>query len=794
MMTLRIDSLPCDLHREIDIPIGFSLEAMSDIEANRTGRSVEITLRSTPANDRIFGAAHDIYAAERFNDRYHEAHIEEDGVTLLSGVVVLLEVVVSADGYRSYRICISEGGADWAKRAARCAVGESGIDFSMKMLPHLIAETWEGERDVRFLPVVRNRFTTPTTDPSSLLPVERVMSIDDYHPFISVRSVLRAMFAESGYMVQSRFFDEPLFASLMFSGEYSSTDTSRQRAALDFLARRKSTISTTADVLGRVVASAGVLEHSVGNIVDTANPAAVDEAGNAMSDTFSVGGVFGIDEHGFCCFRPTLSAKVGFLLHLEYDTDFRIESRHRLRGFDTVEILPGTRVEHPLTNAYTDRREELQPTTEYTLVVFDFEAGEQLQLVVSNAGGEVLERVPILSRATRIVMPAEGSLRCTLTTDDGTLVEEMGRDWALYDGYVTEYGRRRVEADIRIAPEQFTAGSTHRFNGIFFGGAEPGMTLSLSTRCSLAPYFSTNPGYGSVVGFGDVARNNFSQLDLLSAVQQMFNLAVVTDERTKTVTIEPFEQMYADSRVWDWSDRIDHSEPLVLADAGLGVAQWRTRKYLDGDYASERYNAEHETSLGVWSVENRMYGAAERVERTVNPLFTTSINSTGIVATAPDASVLNVGDTPTVEGGLDAPFLPHIILYAGLQPLPKGQTWGYPAPEGLYPLAAFHFAGDSHSTPFTLCFEDRDGVQGLHRYFDEGLRREHTRQRLLLSMRLSAADVEQLFNPDGVNPSLRDTFRLSFCGESSLFRLAAIERFSGCDKSCRCLFIRLCQD
>lgn len=791
MMTLIIDSKPCDLQREIDIPIGFSLDKLGEVAQSRNGRSVELTLLSTPANEAIFGSAHDIYAAERFNDRYHEARIEEQGAVLLSGVVVLLEVAV-AEGRRSYRIRISEGGAEWAKRGAKCAVGESAIDFSMRMLPQEIAATWEGEHDVRFLPVSRNRFT-PTTDPSSLLPVGRVLGIDDYHPFVSVRSVLRSMFAEAGYEVQSRFFDGPFFGSLMFSGEYPTTDTSRQRAALDFKARRKSRTSATADALGRVAASVGVLEHSVGNIVDTANPVAVDEAGEPMSDTFTTGSVFGIDEHGYCCYRPTLSAKVGFLLHLEYETDFRIESRSRLKGFDTVEILPGTRAETRLTNSYADRRSSLRGGSQYTLLVFDFAQGEQLQLSVCNAEGAELQRVEIGSRAMRITMPAEVS-HCVLMSADGVEIDPAQRDWALYDGYVEECGRTQVVADIRIAPEQIGAGTVHRFDGIFFGGAEPGMTLTLSTRCSLAPYFTMTPGYGSRVEFADVARNNFSQLDLLAAVQQMFNLAVLTDERTKTVTIEPFEQMYADAREWDWSERIDHSEPIALADAGLGVAQWQTRKYLDGDYASERFNAEHDTQLGVWSVENRLYGAAERTERIVNPLFTTGVNTTDFSPSAPAASVMCVGDSLSEEGGIDTPFTPHIILYAGLQPLPDGQSWGYPAPEGRYPLAAFHFAGDARCEPFTLCFEDRDGAKGLHRYFDDALHRQAKRQTLTLTLQLTAAELDRLFNPDGVNPSLRDTFRLSFCGESSLYRLSAVERFASGEGRCRCRFIRLTKD
>ena len=56
--------------------------------------------------------------------------------------------------------------------------------------------------------------------------------------------------------------------------------------------------------------------------------------------------------------------------------------------------------------------------------------------------------------------------------------------------------------------------------------------------------------------------------------------------------------------------------------------------------------------------------------------------------------------------------------YAGLHPLHDGERWGYPFNRDEYPLAAFHFAGDADSAAFTLCFEDRDGAEGLHTRYD----------------------------------------------------------------------------
>ena len=123
-----------------------------------------------------------------------------------------------------------------------------------------------------------------------------------------------------------------------------------------------------------------------------------------------------------------------------------------------------------------------------------------------------------------------------------------------------------------------------------------------------------------------------------------------------------------------------------------------------------------------------------------------------------------------------------------MQRLPAGEHWGTGDEE--YPFAAF-LCGEQG---VNLCFEEREGVEGLHTYYDERLRRERDCQRLELSLRLLPIELQRLFRPDGLHPSLRTTFRFEINGERALYRLERVVRYGANEPSTECSFIRINRD
>lgn len=148
------------------------------------------------------------------------------------------------------------------------------------------------------------------------------------------------------------------------------------------------------------------------------------------------------------------------------------------------------------------------------------------------------------------------------------------------------------------------------------------------------------------------------------------------------------------------------------------------------------------------------------------------------------------------SGDRDAPdtadrssFTPRIVRYCGMQPLPAGERWGYPSTGDSYPLAAFH--RNDPDNGFTLCFEDRDGQQGLHRFYDTQAEQEKRCQHLTLHLRLEPCDIERLFQIQRLAPCIASTFLFRIGGEEVRCTLRRIEGYDPSAASTRCTFTRL---
>ena len=85
-----------------------------------------------------------------------------------------------------------------------------GVEYDGELTPTDIRAGWTDGRPVKFFPVLHDEYPA-RNGPSDLLPAERVLSPDDYHPFLHVATLAERIFAEAGYRVESRFFASEFF-------------------------------------------------------------------------------------------------------------------------------------------------------------------------------------------------------------------------------------------------------------------------------------------------------------------------------------------------------------------------------------------------------------------------------------------------------------------------------------------------------------------------------------------------------------------------------------------------------
>ena len=791
MMELWIDGVRCDLTKEPSIPLNFDIQQLSKVEGERAGRTIEVELPLTAQNGAILRHSQDLYATSRFNAEHHTATIKRNDVVVFEGTAHLIGTSLDNGGGGSYTLRICEGGAEWVGRVVHSKLSELPIPLSARLNLQEIASSWEGDSAVRFLPVWRSDKGTGYSL-SSPVAVERLMLSDDYHPFISVAEMVRAMFKDTGYTLHSNFLDSDLGESLYMSGDYERSDASRAKSRCDFLARRSAPATTTADYMGRVYASTAFAAHSIGPIVDTADPEALDHNGVEMADTFNTLNAFSTNSDGNICFTPKSSVKAGFILHLEYTTEYEVLSRSSLRGFDIVEGLNGVQVGFPLANTYKDYREDFEADLQYRALVFNHTEGRTYRLTGIMPNGAIRTIKEWSSRSELVAIPETRPTSLTLSyRDEGMNAWNNYKwDWALYAGYLTERGFVDVEMDLRLPPQDVASGESYELDKFWFGGAEQGMQLTIGTGTSLRPYFTNVPGYNSLIEFRDIAPRNVTQAELLTAIGEMFNLVFYTDRERREVYIEPMEAFYEGAEVIDLTDRIDLREGVHLADMGIDTPQTHTFAYIDADRATHALNIDNDTVLGKWSHRNPLYGTTDSERKLGGTLFTPTINKSDILAYAPSASLMMVGDVGVAETeGVDIAFTPHIVCYKGMRSLPNGECWiaGYKLDR--YPYATFV---DEEET--NLCFEARNGIEGLRTYYLPHLQRLAEAQTLTLDLCLTTAEATSLLTANGPIPSLRRLFRFTIRGESSLYRLAEVESWNSENGVVRCKFLRLLND
>lgn len=794
MMRLFIDGREIPVDSTDKVALVFDSSDLADVASGRTADKVTLRVPSTPETDLLFGNGGDPLSAERFNSVRHRAELTEEGVAIFAGTALLGSVTRSSEGV-FYSLCIKGDTALWARSAALRKLSDAQIDFETEFTPDNIVAGWSDRSPVKFFPVDREERDTAGSS-TSIFPAQSVMTTDDYWPFVSVEALVRAIFADAGYDIESKFIKSLFFRSLYMSGSYSAPDAASRKRTMDFLAGRTSDASAKADMFGRVYLTAAVKSNSVGNIVDCTDNFVYDSDGRPQATGFfTTNSCFGIGEDGIAAFRPLREAVVGFEFSIAFKTDYTILSREELGGFNTVYLGSGVSIPFRLENRFTDNRDNPQPKYSYKLAVFDMDNDLYDYILTADLDGTTTTIHSPSARVTAITMPAAGritNMKLLSKPKEAQVYRPAASDWALYWGYVEERGETEVEINVRTPAEHLSPSSVKRFDNLFIEGAEAGMSFTLLRRTTVRPIFTATAGYGSHLTFGDVAPSDIRQCELLSALAQMFDLRFATDEATKTVRIEPYADFYSGETV-DWSDRIDLDSPIVVSDASQALHERITLGYAADDAAVARFNAENATRLGRWSFECGSQAALDGEQTLLNPLFSPTASRFGCRRDAPSAWIMQVrGADDESDDALTGNFSPRIVSYAGLQPLDNGERWGLPFAEGGYPLAAFRFDGNLRTPGFTLGFEDSAGLKGLNRYHARRLNDEAQGVTVTLSLRLlphEAAALQQFCTGEA---SVGSLFRLDFEGGTAgaLYTLLKVDGWNPSSPSVRCTFLK----
>lgn len=822
-MRLFIDGIEADVDDRTTLKSSLSIAEITELEKSRIGYTYPFVLPATPRNRELLGECGDICSTVTFNRSQRDVRVEQDGFVIMSGLLYLLDYTQHEDGRAEYSAAIIGPGKEWVRVASATPLRKLDVEFNETISAAMIAQSWTWDKSVRFLPVQRDSFVVENHN-SHLFPPVKILSFEDYHPFLHIRSMFESIFTAAGYEIESDFINGTMFSSLYMSGNYARKSIEGDKSKMDFLAGRFADTSATANSTGKVYADPLTSLNTVGNIVDTANPRE-ERNGKVLENVYTKNDCF--TKIGTrIAFVPTHSVVIGFEFKIHYTADYYMKDRDELVTFNRIYLWSDQVRDYKIVNSNVDRKKEFRPAKTFTAIVFDHKTGDSYQFRYDEllndqvdpenpAPGELTHRtLTTFSTRTKEIMlsgtkPVANPSIWIKKEGSSNYIAYTG-DWALYDGYVQERGEVEVEITLRSSPERVLPSQPKYFDQIYFGGAEPGMKLTIGRNTTVRPLFAGYPCEGSTVKFEDVAAHEANALDLVNAIRHMFNLSFFTDSLEKKVRIEPRMDFYRDETIVDWSGRIDLSKPIKISEAGGDLPQLYTMQYQTGDGAVSRWNRQNSVSFGSysWEIECRFAKEGEKINQ--NPLFTASLSEAGSFPDAPAAVLTQAGDrekdvTQDVE---ELNFPPKIVRYFGMVPLPSSQKWGWPGHQGSYPFIAFHHNGNNSKgaginpsansgnaesdlvNGFSLCFEDRDSVTGLHRFYDKTFETYVKGKKVEAYVRVGPEEIEPLIYPNSLGQDFRALYRLVINGENALYRLEQVCDYDPGQSSVKCIFIK----
>ncbi len=768
MVRLTIDGVVAELESDAKVSLSYYDNELEGVKTESGSETITFELGSSVVNDAIFAADGYLHAAERFNAQVHAAVVEYEGQCIAQGELILKQVEWR-DEMAYYTVEITTTAVGWALSAELGQFSAIDVDFSMRLNTGYISQTWSMTPEaVKFIAVHRDSYTYEPSSVSSDT-VRRLRSIDDYHPFLHVATLFESIAQSGGYQLQSQLMESEAFQSLYMSGAYSgSSETSLASEKMDFYVKKMSSTTGTADGLGRVFMSNAWLVNTVGNIIDVDS---IDED----SECYSRGGCLTIDG-GTPTYTPLTQISVGFEYRIKYTTPYAIESRTKLKAFDTLYLYDATTVGFDIANRFDDRRAEVSPFFQYLLFIFDYTQDYTYRFwaYIDGASSPTLIST-ITAQSATVVTPycssVEGCYIEVSTSSAATNFETYSGDWALYDGYIEADGMTEVDITVRTPPQSASPTSPVEFVAAFIYGGESDWEFTLLEGSSVTPYFANYPGYGELIDFETIAQHQITQSEFMESIAHLYNLRFFTDRDAKVLYVEPYSEIYDSSTVWDWSDKIDTSMPIILTDLAsehnqnlkLGYQAWdgATNR---GEYEDEEYDP---ADFGVWETTIESQAAAQSTTTSLNPIFSPSHND--------DEDLLVVGDRDDEDLVDSLDFAPRIVSLCDMMTTDEGEM----------PYIAFHDV----EREVSLCFEDRDGMSGLNRYYANEVELWQRGRVVTLYLKITPADFWALRTMVEGAPNGVSTFALRLGGEVARCRLKSVEGYDPSEQSTKCRFV-----
>ena len=355
-----------------------------------------------------------------------------------------------------------------------------------------------------------NHFVAPYGTPEPMV---------DWRPCIWVYDVFKEIFIQAGYKIESNFIESETFKKLLFAlpnFKYNNADIRYDLFSLDILSNLNQT-----DTSSRLVFK--------NNITTT------------MNGTNSVNFV---------------SEKIDFATSSSSGFNLKLGDTHFSEATDTFTAAEYGKYHFSITNNCLHLNAFTNSTS----------STPNLQCFLNYARFEI--KIKTVGESNYVVAGfSEGAVGYSFNVGTGNNGANLNTTSELEDFEQTIYLNKgdQVQFWFHVRGKPTVDVGSNTITGSFSLFAEKNISSGHTHDGRLAIAIDpVHASYGQTYDLKNVINEEYKQLDFIKGVSHAFNLQYTTDEASKTVSIEPFNDFYEPlSEAIDWSYKIDRSQDFV---------------------------------------------------------------------------------------------------------------------------------------------------------------------------------------------------------------------------------------
>ncbi len=276
---------------------------------------------------------------------------------------------------------------------------------------------------------------------------------------------------------------------------------------------------------------------------------------------------------------------------------------------------------------------------------------------------------------------------------------------------------------------------------------------------------------------------DMSQIDFIKGVKHLFNLYFATDVAKREVVIEPRDDFFQEDKPLNWTDKVDHSVPIMQKFLGSNLAETNTLKFLAGkDGVIALINEREGIDFGAAEINIANKFTSKKDKAIANKVFSATVmglqGSIGFVTTP----LPRLWEKYEFDPKWNTDHIPRVLFYDGVQNMGPNEQWIWENTVRT-DWPSFYSFNNLKDNSSTLLFNDTLRSNGLaQRFYRNTFKQVDEGRQMIAWINLTEVDIANL--------DFRRVLFIELEAKGTYWQLEKVSNYNPLsDKPTRCEFL-----